>query len=513
MARFDGGRQGIAVWVIGLAVTITLAAAGAIFGSEYNVLERLTCRASRSRRASLTPAPRSRWWPWSSARCWPRCRRQGRRAPPQKVDRVGYRAAPPRARPAPVERDVRRAVGASTRARRERLEVHRRRRGDVLPRRRAGRRARPPAGSRRSPPPPLSMQTISSCDPGAARGQQPADVVPQRDARRSAASRQRRVASAAPSAEDTTPSIPLAPRLARKRMRLSDCGEAGLDVADRHRGADPDERLVGQLALERGDQPWARTSSGDSASAAGHELRPRRARSSSQPGRGCALRISTADASASSVGAAAEARISSAPPRRLVPARRAGRSAPAGGPRARRAAASRWACRPRAARAAGALRGREPLGAQQHVVVGDHVRAVVLAAAHARGRLGQQRPARRGGEPRGRLGELLGGRAADDRPARGGRDPLRERVDVVGVRGARVLAQLRPGPAARRGRPSRRAAGSSGSGASGSRSGKFRCTGPGRPPRGGPLRAAARARGGGPPCRARARGCRPPRTT
>jgi hypothetical protein len=41
MSRFDGGRQGLAVWSLGLAVTIVLAAAGALFGAEYNVLERL----------------------------------------------------------------------------------------------------------------------------------------------------------------------------------------------------------------------------------------------------------------------------------------------------------------------------------------------------------------------------------------------------------------------------------------------------------------------------------------
>jgi len=41
LSRFDGGRQGIGVWIIGLVVTIALAAAGAIFGSEYNVLARL----------------------------------------------------------------------------------------------------------------------------------------------------------------------------------------------------------------------------------------------------------------------------------------------------------------------------------------------------------------------------------------------------------------------------------------------------------------------------------------
>ncbi len=41
MARFDGARQGIAVWVIGLLVVLALAVAGLVFGSEYNVLQRL----------------------------------------------------------------------------------------------------------------------------------------------------------------------------------------------------------------------------------------------------------------------------------------------------------------------------------------------------------------------------------------------------------------------------------------------------------------------------------------
>jgi hypothetical protein len=41
MSRFDGGRQGLGTWAIGLFVTIVLAVAGAIFGSEYNVLEQL----------------------------------------------------------------------------------------------------------------------------------------------------------------------------------------------------------------------------------------------------------------------------------------------------------------------------------------------------------------------------------------------------------------------------------------------------------------------------------------
>ena len=41
MSRFDGARQGFGTWSIGLFVTIVLAVAGAIFGSEYNVLEEL----------------------------------------------------------------------------------------------------------------------------------------------------------------------------------------------------------------------------------------------------------------------------------------------------------------------------------------------------------------------------------------------------------------------------------------------------------------------------------------
>jgi hypothetical protein len=41
MARFDGARQGLAVWLIGLVVVLVLAAAGAIAGAQYNVLQEL----------------------------------------------------------------------------------------------------------------------------------------------------------------------------------------------------------------------------------------------------------------------------------------------------------------------------------------------------------------------------------------------------------------------------------------------------------------------------------------
>jgi MFS family permease len=41
MARFDGVRQGLAVWLVGLIIVIVLAAAGAILGAKYNVLANL----------------------------------------------------------------------------------------------------------------------------------------------------------------------------------------------------------------------------------------------------------------------------------------------------------------------------------------------------------------------------------------------------------------------------------------------------------------------------------------
>jgi hypothetical protein len=41
MARFDGTRQGLAVWVIGLLVVLALAALGLVFGAQFNVLQQL----------------------------------------------------------------------------------------------------------------------------------------------------------------------------------------------------------------------------------------------------------------------------------------------------------------------------------------------------------------------------------------------------------------------------------------------------------------------------------------
>jgi hypothetical protein len=41
MARFNGPRQGFAVWLFGLLVTVVLAVAGVLLGAEYNVLSGL----------------------------------------------------------------------------------------------------------------------------------------------------------------------------------------------------------------------------------------------------------------------------------------------------------------------------------------------------------------------------------------------------------------------------------------------------------------------------------------
>ena len=45
MSRFDGARQGIGAWLIGVVVTVVLAVAGALLGAEYNVLDQLNLPA------------------------------------------------------------------------------------------------------------------------------------------------------------------------------------------------------------------------------------------------------------------------------------------------------------------------------------------------------------------------------------------------------------------------------------------------------------------------------------
>lgn len=41
LARFDGGRQGLGVWLIGVVVTLVVAGIAAVAGSQYDVLDRV----------------------------------------------------------------------------------------------------------------------------------------------------------------------------------------------------------------------------------------------------------------------------------------------------------------------------------------------------------------------------------------------------------------------------------------------------------------------------------------
>jgi hypothetical protein len=41
MSRFDGGRQGFGVWLIGVVVTLVAVGVGIAFGAQYNILQRV----------------------------------------------------------------------------------------------------------------------------------------------------------------------------------------------------------------------------------------------------------------------------------------------------------------------------------------------------------------------------------------------------------------------------------------------------------------------------------------
>lgn len=45
MSRFDGGRQGLGVWLIGLLVTILVGVLGAVFGTQYDIFARVSLPA------------------------------------------------------------------------------------------------------------------------------------------------------------------------------------------------------------------------------------------------------------------------------------------------------------------------------------------------------------------------------------------------------------------------------------------------------------------------------------
>ena len=49
MSRFDGGKQGMGVWIIGLVVTLLAIGLGAIFGNEYNIFDRVNLPPDQTR--------------------------------------------------------------------------------------------------------------------------------------------------------------------------------------------------------------------------------------------------------------------------------------------------------------------------------------------------------------------------------------------------------------------------------------------------------------------------------
>jgi hypothetical protein len=54
MSRFNGPRQGLGVWLIGLIVTVVLAVAGVLLGAKYNVLASLNLPRIPVNEGSLT---------------------------------------------------------------------------------------------------------------------------------------------------------------------------------------------------------------------------------------------------------------------------------------------------------------------------------------------------------------------------------------------------------------------------------------------------------------------------
>ena len=289
--------------------------------------------------------------------------------------------------------------------------------------------------------------------------------------------------------------------------------EVGLDVADRHRGADPDERPVGQLGLERWRAPCPRSRRAPPRPRC-RDLRVRRAAS---PRASSARRARTASRPRPRAHRGSARPLHAARARRvLVGSCQApcGSITICGDSRDKRAQRLRRGHVADPQHEAGRVRSRaKSLDAEQHVVVGDHVRAVVVAAAHARGRLGEHRPAGLRGEAGGGLGDVLGGRARR-------RSPRAARRRCARPRRGRRRSGARWRARAARSRAVRRRGPAQSVGSSSSRLGRERLAqrevevhraraGRRRPS----SRRGRRARGGGWRSRGPGRGCPPPRTT
>ena len=344
---------------------------------------------------------------------------------------------------------------------------------------------RPPAGSRRSRRRRCSRRRSSARRPRAA---------PPAARRCRAAARARRSAASTRSRARERGARRAERPCRRSRSRRGSRGPAaasrrdGKNVSTSRIGIDEATqivRILGRGVGQRGDSlrlervgrrrraPAARASSASRQSAS-HSCTGRmprrleplaRAASHSGPGAACtivsAARVGSCHAACGSTPAAA---------------------APA---RATRAAASTWACRRSASRGPGAWRVRPRLASQQHVVVRRSRvsgRACPQRTPESRRRPGPaSRPRPRGARPappRPRSPRRTRSRRA--RPAECARPCRRPASGAASARAARSTCTHGP-PS---GRPSQSSASrSSRTGASGSRSGKFRCTTPGRPPR------------------------------
>ena len=107
------------------------------------------------------------------------------------------------------------------------------------------------------PPPPLSSSTIVSSSPSRRAASRPPMSCASATSPISSTTGPA-PAAAAPKAEETVPSMPLAPRLQSTRGGSVADRPEGLDVAHRHRGGDEQRRLLRQQHAELGRPPRAR---------------------------------------------------------------------------------------------------------------------------------------------------------------------------------------------------------------------------------------------------------------
>ncbi len=245
-------------------------------------------------------------------------------------------------------------------------------------------------------PPPLFAQTIVSSAPAREAASRPPMSCSTASSPVSSHPRPP-AASAAPAADDTTPSIPLAPRFARKRIGFE---TEGKKLSTSRIGIDELTHTVAASGSEVASAAQTFGSSGSSASASAGGTSSSAARQASSHPR--VLR----DLDGLRELGAGERRVGGGDPlrraRRLVPGQMRIEHELLG---------AREPCAQRLRRRRVADADGEPgemsvgpsLVAQQHVVVRDDLAAVMSAAAQSRGGLGEDRPAGRGGERGDRL--------------------------------------------------------------------------------------------------------------